>query len=202
MKTICSGLINMSLETYFMIDSHCHLEQKDYSKDLDAVIDRCKKAGIKALISSCPDPRDFDRALEVAKKYKGYVFLAAAIHPEYIKEFSQKEIDNFFETLRENKEKLVGIGETGLDYFWVQEPEWREKQKELFIRFIELSKEMKLPLMIHSRNAYPETVDILEKEDARQVHLHLWGGKDEMEKVKEGGWNISVGPIIATSKTH
>src|SRR3989344_6023453 len=120
--------------TYFMIDSHCHLEQKDYSKDLDAVIDRCKKAGIKALVSSCPDPRDFDRALEIAQKYKGYVFLAAAIHPEYIKEFSQKDIDNFFETLRENKEKLVGIGETGLDYFWVQEPEWREKQKELFIR--------------------------------------------------------------------
>ncbi len=198
-----------------MIDSHCHLEQKDYSKDLDAVIDRCKKAGIKALISSCPDPRDFDRALEVAKKYKGYVFLAAAIHPEYIKEFPQKEIDSYFELLRKNKNNLVGIGETGLDYFWVPEPKWREKQKELFVRFIEFSKELKLPLMVHTRDevasqhsfsraetAHEDVVKILEQEGAKKVHLHMWGGREQIETINRNGWYISVGPIIATSKNH
>ena len=185
-----------------MIDSHCHLEQKDYSKDLDAVINRCKKAGIKALISSCPDPRDFDRALEVAKKYKGYVFLAAAIHPEYIKEFSQKEIDECFEKLKANRAILVGIGETGLDNFWTKEPEWREKQKELFVQFIELSKELKLPLMVHTREAHEDVVKILEQEDAKKVHLHMWGGREQIPSINKNGWYISVGPVIATSKTH
>lgn len=56
--------------------------------------------------------------------------------------------------------------------------------------------------MIHSRDAYLETVKILEQEDANKVHLHLWGGKNEMEAIKQNGWYISVGPIIERSKTH
>lgn len=185
-----------------MIDSHCHLEQPQFFGDLDTVIERCKKAGIKALISSCPDPRDFQRSLDILKQHKGYVFLAAGLHPEYIKDFQQKDIDEFFSILRENRDKLIAVGEVGLDYFWVKEEEWRAKQKELFIQFIELAEELKLPLMVHSRDSYPDIVKILEAEDVRRAHLHLWGGKDEMEDVKRNGWHISVGPIIATSKTH
>ena len=166
-----------------MIDSHCHLEQKDFDADLEMVIGRCKAIGMEGVVSVCAAPRDFEKTLQIAKRFPDFVFPAAGIHPEYIKEISAEEIENFFETLKANKEKIFGIGEVGLDYFWVKEPEWREKQRELFLRFIELAKNLRKPLVVHSREAYPEIVSILESTGIEKVHLHMWGGKNEMEKV-------------------
>ncbi len=185
-----------------MIDSHCHLESKDYDSDRKDVIERCKKAGIRALISVSASIHDFDKALEIAAHNKNFVFTAAAAHPEYIKELRDDELDAFFLKLRENRDNIVGIGECGLDYFWVKEKEFQEHQKELFLRFISLSKELKKPLMVHCRDANQDVIDILESEGAKKVHLHLWGGKGFEKKIQDNGWLISVGPIIATSKTH
>lgn len=178
------------------------MEQDCYKMDLPAVIERCKAAGLKAVISVCASPKDFQRTLEIAKQFPDFVFPVAGIHPEYIKEITQEEIDDIFETLKNNKEKIYGIGEVGLDFFWIKEPEWREKQKELFTRFIELAKNLNKPLIVHSRDAYPEIVHILESAGIEKVHLHMWGGKNEIEKVLAHEWNISIGPVIATSKTH
>lgn len=185
-----------------MIDAHCHLEQKDYINDLDKVIDTCKKEGLKAVVTVCTETKDWDRALEIVKQYKNYVFLCGAIHPEFIKEISSKHIDEFFDRLKENKKNLVAIGETGLDYFWVRELEWQEKQKELFIQHIELSKELKLPLVIHTRDAAEDVLRILEQENAKKVLLHLWGNREMMPRVIENKYSITIGPIIARSKKH
>jgi TatD DNase family protein len=116
-----------------MIDVHCHLEQKDYDKDRDDVIEKCKKE-LKAVITSCAHPRDFDLTLQLTEKYKNFVFACYGIHPEYIKEVSEKEIDEFLDSLVKNKDKIVAIGETGLDFWWTKEEEWKQKQRELFIR--------------------------------------------------------------------
>ncbi len=185
-----------------MIDSHCHLEQESYQNDLSDVIDACKKDGLKAVVSVCAEPKDWDRSVEIRKQFPDYIFLCASIHPEFIKEIAPKQIDEYFGKLKENRENLVAIGETGLDYFWVKEEEWREKQKELFIQHIELSKELKLPLVVHTRNAGEDVLKILEQEDAKQVLLHMWGFKDLVSRVIENNYSITVGPIIATSKNH
>ncbi len=185
-----------------MIDAHCHLEQDAYKKDLDQVIELCKKEGLKALVSVCANPKDFDRSLEIVDKYKNYVFLCASIHPEFIKEISSKQVDEYFDRLRENKKKLVAIGETGGDYFHIKEIIWQKKQLELFAQHIELSKELKKPLVIHCRNAFEDTLRILEDEDAKQVMLHLFNGHIFVDRVIENGWWISVGPILLRSKNH
>ncbi len=185
-----------------MIDAHCHLESKEYAKDLDQVIELCKKEGLKALVSVCANPKDFNRSLEIVEKYRDYVFLCASVHPEFVKEISPKQIDVYFERLKENKNKLVAIGETGLDNFWVKEDNWREKQKELFIQHIELSKELKLPLVVHSRDASDDVLKILEQEDVEKALLHLWGSKELIHRVIENNYSVSIGPIIARSKTH
>jgi len=185
-----------------MIDAHCHLESKEYANDLNQVIELCKKEGLKALISVCAHPKDFDRSLEIADKYKNYVFLYASIHPEFIKEITAKQVDEYFERLRENKDKLVAIGETGGDYFWIREPHWQKKQLELFVQHIELSKELKKPLVIHCRDAFEDVLRILENEDAKQVMLHLFSGHKFIDKVIENGWWISAGPIVLRSKNH
>jgi TatD DNase family protein len=184
-----------------MIDVHCHLEQKDYDNDRDEIIEKCKKE-LKAVITSCAHPRDFDLTLQLADKYKNFVFASCGIHPEYIKEISEKEIEETIEKIKQNKDKIVAIGETGLDFFWTKEPEWQQKQKELFIRLIDLSKELKKPLVIHSRDAYEETLKALEQEDAKEVDMHMFGDHHLTKRIVDNGWFISINTIILKSKSH
>jgi len=184
-----------------MIDSHCHLEQKDYDNDRDQVIEKCRKE-LKAVITCCAHPKDLDMTLEMVEKYKDFVFATASIHPEYIKEVGEKEKDEFLELVKQNKSKLVGIGETGLDFFWTKEEEWRKKQKELFAEMINFSKELKLPLVIHSRDSYEDCVKILEQEDAKRVLMHMFGANQLAKRIIENGWSISMNTIVMKSKKH
>jgi len=184
-----------------MIDVHCHLEQKDYDKDRDEIIEKCKK-DLKAVITSCAHPVDFDITMQMVEKYKNFVFATCGIHPEYIKEISEKDIEETIEKIKQNKDKLVAIGECGLDFFWVKEAEWQQKQRELFIQLIELAKELKKPLVIHSREAYEETLKILEQEDAKEVDMHMFGDHRLTKRVIDNGWFISINTIILKSKSH
>jgi len=181
-----------------MIDVHCHLEQKDYEKDRDEVIEKCKKE-LKAVITCCCHPDDFDLTMEMVKKYRNFVFATVSIHPEYIKEVNEEIVENFFKKIEENKEKIVGIGETGLDFI-IEEPEWREKQKELFVKFINLAKNLNLPLVIHARKAFKEAIEVLEKSGARNVLMHFFTQKDLLPKIIENGWSISVNTTLLSSK--
>jgi TatD DNase family protein len=184
-----------------MIDVHCHLEQEDYKNDRDQVIEKCRQQ-LKAVITSCVRPNDFDLTLELVEKFKGFVFATAGIHPEYIKEISVKEIDEFLERIKQNKNKLVGIGEIGLDFFWIKESEWQKKQKELFAEMVNFAKELKLPIVIHSRDAHEEVMKILEQEDARKVLLHMFGANQLVKRVIENKWNVSINTIILKSKSY
>ncbi len=184
-----------------MIDVHCHLEQKDYDNDRDEIIEKCKKE-LKAVITSCAHPRDFDLTMQLTEKYKNFVFATCGIHPEYIKEVSEKEIDETIEKIKQNRDRIVAIGETGLDKFWTPEIDWQAKQKELFARLISLSKRIDKPLVVHSREAYSDVLDILETENAKNVLLHLWGDKNLVGRIIDNGWYISIGPILLKSKNH
>jgi len=182
-----------------MIDVHCHLEQ-DY-ENRDEIIEKCKKE-LKAVITCCAHPKDFNLTMQLTEKYKSFVFASYGIHPEYIKEVSENEIENFLDLIVENKEKTIAIGETGLDFWYIKEPEWQQKQKELFIRLIEIAKELRKPLVIHSREAYEETVRVLEQEDAREVDMHMFGDHHLAKRVVDNGWFISINTIILKSKSH
>jgi TatD DNase family protein len=184
-----------------MIDAHCHLEQANYNSDRDNVIEKCKKQ-LNAIVTCCANPDDFNLTMEMIEKYKNFIFATFSIHPIYIKDISDKQKDEFIELLINNKDKITAIGETGLDYFHVKENSWQQKQKELFIEFIELSKELKKPLVIHSRDSMEDTINILEQEDAKNVLMHLFGARKLLQKVIENNWFISVGPIVQRSKNH
>jgi TatD DNase family protein len=184
-----------------MIDVHCHLEQKDYDSNRDEVVEKCKKE-LRAVITSCAHTQDFEKTLEMTKKYNGFVFASYGIHPEYIKEISEKEIDEFIEKVRKNKDDIVAIGEIGLDFKWVQEPEWREKQKELFVRLIRLANELSKPIVVHSRDSYVETIEIMEKEGVKEADMHMFGDHHLTQRVIDNGWHISMNNIMLRSKGH
>jgi TatD DNase family protein len=181
-----------------MIDVHCHLEQKDYEKDRDEVIKNCERE-LRAVITCCCHPDDFDLTMEMVEKYKNFVFATVSIHPEYIKEIEHLRVDDFLKKIEENKEKIVGIGETGLDFI-IEEPEWKEKQKELFIKFIDLAKNLNLPLVIHARKAFAEAIEILEKFGAKRVLMHFFTVKELLPKIIKNGWSISVNTTLLNSK--
>jgi TatD DNase family protein len=183
-----------------MIDAHCHLEQKDYDSDREEVISRCKEL-LKAVVFSCANPKDFQKSLDIVSKYPKFVFLTSGFHPEYIKEFSEKEIEDYFSLIRQNKDKIVAIGECGLDYHWTKEEEWREKQKELFIRHINLAKELNLPLVIHSRDAEEDCLEILEDQKAERVLMHFFSDKDLVKRTIKDGYFISINTLVLQSKS-
>lgn len=184
-----------------MIDSHCHLEQPDYDKDRDDFIEHLKKE-LKAIVTSCAKPEDFEKTLEIVERHKGFAFACIGLHPEHIRNITEKELEIFLERIKLNKDKIVGIGEIGLDFYWVKERIDQEKQKELFKQLIAFSKEIRKPMVIHCRDAHNETLDILEKEDAKHVLLHMWGEKNLLKRIEENGFYISIGPIIDKSKNH
>lgn len=184
-----------------MIDVHCHLEQSDYDLDREEVIEKCRKE-LKAIITSCACPKDFNLTLSLVEKYKGFIFATVGIHPEYVKEVSEKEKDEFLELIKRNKEKIVGIGEVGLDYDWVKEPELQEKQREWFKQFISFAKELKLPLVVHARASFEDAFKILEQEDAKEVLIHMFGANHLLKRVVENKWFISLNTILFKSKKH
>jgi len=185
-----------------MIDTHCHLEQKDYDNDRDDVIKKCIDAGLKGIITCCAHPDDFRLTMEMVEKYKGFIFATVSIHPEYIKEINDKVVEQFFDVIRKNSDKIVGIGETGLDYYWIKEPEWREKQKELFEKHIQLAFELDKPIVIHARDAFDDTIEILESFNCRRVQMHMFGAHHLTKRVVDNGWFISVNTILFRSKKH
>ncbi len=185
-----------------MIDVHCHLEQKEFSQDLDTVIAACKKSGVKAVVTSCAHPKDLERTFEIASKNAGFVFPSLGLHPEYIKEIKEKEVSDYLEKIKENKNKIVAVGEVGLDYFWIKEKAWQEKQKEQFAELIRFSREIKKPLVVHSRDSHQDTIKILENEDAKNVLLHMFGAKDLIKNVWENNWLVSINYLVTRSKTY
>ena len=182
-----------------MIDTHCHLEQSDYSKDRDVVIERCKHQ-LQAVVISCSNFKHFNTTLQLVRQHKGFVFAATSVHPQYVKEIDEKELRKYFEMIRSNKENIVAIGETGLDYNWIKETEWQEKQKQLFIRFIGLANQLLLPLVIHSRDAVETVVDILEKYKTKSVQMHMFTKRALLKRVIDNGWLISVNTLLLRSK--
>jgi TatD DNase family protein len=138
----------------------------------------------------------------LVSRHKGFVFASVGVHPEYVKEIPDKEVDEFLDRIKENKDSVSSVGETGLDFHWVKEPEWQQKQRELFVKMIGFAKEIDRPLTIHSREAYEEVVKVLEQEDAKRVHLHLFGDNKLVGRIAENGWHVSIGPIVLRSKKH
>lgn len=185
-----------------MIDCHTHLEQLDFDSDRDEVIEKCREAGLKAVITCCARSEDFKLTMEMVDKWKGFVFATVGIHPEFIKNIKEKEVEDFLEVIKKNKNKLVAIGEIGMDFYWVKEKSWQDKQKELFIQLISSAKELKKPIVIHSRESEEECIRILEQEDAKQVLMHMFGANQLTGRVIENGWNVSANAILLRSKKH
>lgn len=175
-----------------MIDTHCHLEMKPFDKDREDVIKRAKESGLDAVITIGSDLEGNKGAVELSEKYD-FIYAAVGFHPHDAKDFT----DETFELIKRlsRKEKVVAIGEIGLDYHYNHSP--KNIQKEVFIKQLGYAKEIDFPVVIHSRESKTDTLSILKESGVRKGVMHCFSGDADMaKKVMDMGFLISIaGPV-------
>ena len=158
------------------VDTHCHL-YRSYYEDLDDVIEQIKQSEIYRVINNGCDKDTNCEVLESVSKYD-LVYGAIGIHPESANEYIQEDLDFIEEHIKDSK--IVAIGEIGLDYYWVKNN--KEKQKELFEYQLKLAEKYNVPVIIHSREATQDTIDILKKYKVKGI-IHSFSGSYEVAQI-------------------
>ena len=177
-----------------MIDSHCHLDHEPLFSDLDNVIQRSKNVGIEKLLTISTSIESFSKVKEIVNKDE-MIYGTIGIHPH---ETDNNSIDSDFivKNLRDNK-KIIGIGETGLDFYYNNSD--KHKQIKSFKIHIEASLKTNVPLIIHSRNAEETTFDILNeyKDRKLKILMHCFTGSQKFaEKLLDFNSFFSASGII------
>jgi TatD DNase family protein len=177
-----------------LIDTHCHLTFGQLADDVEQVIARSIAAGVTSWITVGTDPGHNQKAIELAGKYDN-MYATVGVHPHDAKDVTGQAIRQLH-ALAQNK-KVVAIGETGLDFHYDHSP--RDKQAEVFKSHLQLAGELALPIIIHSREAFDETMEILNRtgRDLKKVVFHCFSGSPEQAKVVlDAGFYISFTGVV------
>lgn len=186
----------MSPPTPSLIDSHCHIDLAQFDADRDEVVARAREAGVERmlLVGGVDEEAGHRRALRVAESL-GFP-VSAGVHPHEARLASDSTWDELRGLAREKR--IVAIGEIGLDYHYDHSP--RDVQREVFRRQVRLARDVGLPVIVHTREADPETAALLEEEGAAEVGgvIHCFtGGHDLADRALALGFLISFSGIVA-----
>ena len=173
-------------------ESHAHYDDKQFDDDREAVIEGLIESGIDHVINVGCDMNSSKMSIEMAKKHE-FMYCAVGVHPHGVSDMSESDIIQLKEYSKE--EKVVAVGEIGLDYYYDYAP--REKQRYWFERQMELSLEVDLPVIIHSREATEETFEIVKKSGVRKGVVHCYLGSLETARAyAELGFSIGIGGVV------
>jgi len=186
----------------FLIDSHCHLDYEPMASDIDGTLRRAKDKGVDLFLTICTDLSKVPVVMALAESHPE-VFATIGVHPhESQKTLAEEEL---FKVLVNEaaRSKVVGFGETGLDYYYTHSPQ--EDQKSAFKAHIEAGLERDLPLIVHTRDAEEDTIDLIKtvgQGKARGV-IHCFSGSSWLrDQSLELGFYISVSGIITFKKAE
>ncbi|WML41871.1 TatD family hydrolase [Neobacillus sp. OS1-2] len=174
-----------------LFDTHVHLNDEQFNEDLEEVILRAQNEGVANMVVVGFDRPTIQRAMELTEKY-AFIYACVGWHPVDAIDMTDEDL-LWIEELASHP-KVVAIGEMGLDYHWDKSP--KEIQKEVFRRQIRLAKKVKLPIVIHNREATADIMEILEDEGAAEVGgiMHCFSGSPEIaRKCVEMNFYISLG---------
>jgi TatD DNase family protein len=182
-----------------MIDIHCHLE---FMENPEEVLKEAK-GKMTAIITSVADPKNAKKILSLREKYKDFLFVSLGFHPECLMDYKDEEIKKYIEFIKEKKNEICAIGEVGLDYSQECQGIDKERMKKVFILFIDLAKELNLPLVIHARDAFNDALEILKEKNAKDVVLHCFSGSEgNLKEVIKNGYFISFATNVCYTKKH
>ena len=172
-----------------LIDTHCHISSEFYD-DINEVIEEDFKYVDKIIISGCEKDSIKD-SINIATRYEN-IYVTIGYHPDQVDYVTDSDLLELKSLLKE--EKVIGIGEIGLDYYWVKDN--KEKQIELFEKQLKIAEELNLPVVIHSRDATEDTIKTLSKYKVRGI-IHAFSGSVETaKKYISMGYLLGIGGVV------
>ena len=184
-----------------IIDSHCHLDYEPISGKIDEVLSRAQLEGVKLFLTICVKDKGFKNILSIIEKYKE-VYASYGIHPHEAKNHLNIDCNYILKQINQNK-KIIGIGESGLDFYYNHSDE--KDQKSLFLEHIKAAQISEKPLIVHTRSAERQTLEILSSEMRNKnfkVLIHCFtGSKDFAFKLLDIGCYISASGVITFKKS-
>ena len=176
-----------------IFDTHAHYDDEQFNEDRVELLNSMEEQGVGTIINVSATYNSCRKVIALAKEYP-FVYAAVGIHPDEVGSLNEETFAQMKELFKE--EKVVAVGEIGLDYYWDNEP--REVQKKWFIRQLELARELDLPVLIHSREAAADTMEIM-KEYASGlrgvIHCYSYSAEMAKEYVKMG-YYIGIGGVV------
>ncbi|XP_034530184.1 tatD DNase domain containing 3-like isoform X1 [Notolabrus celidotus] len=191
------------------VDCHCHISARDFDKDIEEVVSNSKKDGLLALVAVAEHAGEFEKIIELSKRFPDFIFPCLGVHPvqevspEQQRGASLQDLDAALPIIEKYKDHLIAIGEVGLDFTprYVSCDSDKESQRQVLIRQAQIAKELDLPLNVHSRSAGRPTIHLLKEQGVEKALLHAFDGKPSvaMEGVK-AGYFFSIPPSIIRSE--
>ncbi len=179
-----------------LVDTHAHLCDSVFDEDREQVLERARAAGISGIIAVGENLADAEKNLQLSMVHN-MIRPAAGLYPTLLDLELAAKMCGF---IRTHRDKLIAIGEVGLDHWMVKDESGREIQRAIFRSFIDLSKELALPLNVHSRSAGRHVVTFLLEANAVRVQLHAFDGKaSSAMPAVEAGFFFSIPPSIVRS---
>ena len=179
-----------------IFDTHAHYDAAQYNEDRQEVLVHLKDQDVSHVVNISNGWEDLLKTLSLVETYP-FMYGTVGIHPCEIKDLDEERLEKIREYSK--SDRIVAIGEIGLDFYWIKEEEERDRQRYWFVRQLELAKEVDLPVVIHSRDAAQETFDTMKREHAGTTGgvIHCYSGSYELarEYVKMG-YFLGIGGVV------
>ncbi|MFX1476239.1 MAG: TatD family hydrolase [Promethearchaeota archaeon] len=180
-----------------LFDSHSHIEMPRLYPSAAAVVKRAKAAGVIGVVVSPIEPKFYTKALDLVERFPGYIWATFGLHPPRT---TPRTVKQCIRLIREHSERILAIGEVGLDYYWEKSEQKRELQRHHFIEFIRLADELELPLVVHSREAEADAIRILKEEQATRLQLHCFNDSSLVAEAASENWFMSVPTSVVSRR--
>ena len=164
---------------YKIFDTHSHYDDEAFNEDREAVLEQIKNDGVIGILNCACSKTSLKTTNELTLKHD-FIYGALGIHPSDAYDYNEEVKDEIIEKVKANN-KILAIGEIGLDYYWDENPD-RETQKKVFREQMELAKELNLPVVIHDRDAHKDTLDIMKEYPSVKGIVHCFSGSVEFAK--------------------
>lgn len=177
-----------------LIDSHCHLYVEAFDSDREEMMKRAMEAGVGKFYLPAIDSSTTEAMLQMEADYPGICFCMAGLHPCSVNEKTEEELAKVFDMV--GRRKFAAIGEIGLDFYW--DKKFMDLQFDAFHRQILLAIDHKLPIVIHTREAMQETIEVVRRYKGRvQGIFHCFGGsRKDAEEITELGFLLGIGGVV------
>jgi TatD DNase family protein len=183
-----------------LVDSHCHLDDEQYETDREVVIERARAAGVESMlaIGTGDGPPDLEAAIRLAEAYP-FIYATVGVHPHNASRAAPETYDRLRHLL--NHPKVLALGEIGLDYHYDFSP--REVQGEVFLRQLEIARKASKPVVIHTREAWGDTMRLLRDHWSGPGIMHCFTGTPEQAReALDGGFHLAFGGVLTFPKAH